>query len=190
MNILVTGGAGVAASCLYQTFPNAFYSDVVETESTSNLKNYFKCDLSNFDSVKKLTKNKDLIIHLGAESNPNSSWNKILKNNIISTKNLFDSAFQNNVQKIIFASSNRVYGGYELEHNRQLQLGKTEITEKTHVFPINYYAISKVFGENLAKWYSLTTDIKFYVLRIGALLSEKNDNPYAYADLGVKNKKW
>ena len=128
-----------------------------------------KVDFSNKNQIKNLFNGIDAIIHLAADSSPEASWESVLKNNIIATKNIFEQAKLSKVKKIIFASSNHVI------YTPEILTRKTKIKVKESPNPGSFYGISKLFGENLGKYYSREFGIKFIALRIGWTYPE--DNP-------------
>lgn len=80
-----------------QKIPNAYYVDLQKKKQIDRL----------FSNVKP-----DVVLHLGSK-NPSyseSSYNKFFKYNLISTKNLFFSTFENNKNaKFIFCNSSQIF---------------------------------------------------------------------------------
>jgi uronate dehydrogenase len=68
-------------------------------------------DLFNGAEVDRLVAGARAIIHFGAVGVEDSS-ERILKSNIVETKNIFDAGFRHAVKRIVFASSIHVIGFY------------------------------------------------------------------------------
>lgn len=186
--ILITGGSGKIASVLTNLKGELTFTDIVEPtkNSTSYNYNFIKGDLANKKFSNDVVLNHDIIIHLAASSSPMSRWEDVQKNNITAFQYLMDAAIKNNVEKIIFASSNHVVGMYEIEnaevyHNSNEN--KNKISENSPPRPDSFYGVSKLFGENLGRYYSDKYGINFISLRIGSILDKEHDHPFGYAEI-------
>jgi len=58
----------------------------------------------------------DAIVHLAAASRVDAQWPAILESNLIGAYNCFQAAREEEVETVVFASSNHVVGQYEREH--------------------------------------------------------------------------
>lgn len=131
-------------------------------------------DFSDKKQIRNLFKGVDTVIHLAADSIPKASWESVLKNNIISTYNVFEQARIVGVKKIIFASSSHVI------YSPEILKRKTKIKVGESPNPDSFYGVSKLFGENLGKYYSREFGIKFIALRIGWTFPE--DTPLIFKE--------
>ncbi|MCE5328899.1 GDP-mannose 4,6-dehydratase [bacterium] len=178
MSILVTGGAGFIGSTLCEKLTasnqkiicidnfNNFYNPLIKKNNISNLiknKNFtlYETDICDRNSLKKIFKeNKiELVIHLAAMAGVRPSIENPLlyeKVNIEGTINILDCLKENNIKKMIFASSSSVYGGNK----------KTPFSEEDKVDnPISPYAATKKAGELLCYTYHHLYDISIYCFR-------------------------
>lgn len=170
-NILVTGGAGFIPSHLVDlavekggnvTALDNLKDGKIENLEVSKDKIHFKkIDVRDFDNVKKIIKEKEIeiVFHFAANANvPHSVEDPKydFETNALGTFNVLKSCLENDVEKIIYASSAAVYGEPEY----------TPIDEKHPLNPISPYGASKLAGEKLGFAYYCTYGIPFVSMRI------------------------
>ena len=114
---------------------------------------------------------------MAADPRPEASWESIKKNNIEATFNVYNEVKNAGVKKIIFASTNHTqHGDTLLTTPETLDLKKNKILSlENNTNPDSLYAVSKLFGEDLGKYFSEQHKIKFIGLRIGWIV--KGDDP-------------
>lgn len=118
------------------------------------------------------------VIHLAAQSNPDTPWSPILRVNIEGTRNVYEAARESRVKRVVFVSSNHVTGAYEgfKPHLRlHFEPEPTRISVRDPVRPDSDYGVSKAFGEVLARYYCARWGLESICLRIGSVL--ENNNP-------------
>jgi GDP-L-fucose synthase len=118
-NILVTGGSGfVGTNLLIKLSKNKNFILYSNNFSNINFKrvtgvNYVQCNLENLKECKKICKNIDVVIMCAANSSGAAMIEKTplvhLSPNIRMNINMAEAAYEANVQKFIFISSNTVY---------------------------------------------------------------------------------
>ncbi|MDG7000697.1 MAG: SDR family oxidoreductase, partial [Nitrososphaerota archaeon] len=168
--VLVTGGAGFIGSHIVDKLVEEKYEvGVLDNLSTGNLANvsdhvsskrieFHNCDISDFDSVSKVVKEYDAVIHEAAlVSVSRSVENPLLTNkvNVDGTVNLLKASVDSGVQKFIYASSSSVYGDTET-----LPKKETMVT-----VPISPYGVSKLAAENYCRTFSKVYSLKTVCLR-------------------------
>lgn len=116
-------------------------------------------------AVYALLKDVDAVVHFGGASTE-GAFESLLPANFVGVFNLYEAARQHKVKRIVFASSNHVTGFYP-QHE--------VITAARPVRPDSYYAVSKAFGENLARFYFDRYGIETVCLRIGSSFAEPKD---------------
>jgi nucleoside-diphosphate-sugar epimerase len=177
LNVLVTGSQGRIGKIIRRGLASKF--DIWGIDKTLAPKNekVFSADLSDFGQLLKTFKKVqnisggiDTVIHLAADSRINALWDSILRNNITATRNVYECVRRFGIRKVIFTGTNHVTGGYE-KYNGPVSM----ITAKDPVCPDSDYAVSKMFGEVLARAYWELYAIRSICLRIGSVL--KNDDP-------------
>jgi len=171
--ILVTGGTGFIGSALVAFLLEKGYpvtvidhlsaSKTQNVESFSNFNNFklIELDLLDFEALRQVVNQCDLIFHLAANVDVRKAQVNTevdFQNNIVATKNLLECMRRSDVcKKIVFTSSSVVYG----EH-------PTMPTTENYgpLTPISLYGASKLACEALISGYVGTFGIKAVIFRL------------------------
>jgi uronate dehydrogenase len=119
-------------------------------------------DLGDAAAVERMVEGTSAIVHFGGVS-AEDSFERILRANIVGVQNVLDAARRHRVKRIVYASSIHTVGFYPTSER---------IDAEAVLRPDSYYAVSKAFGENLARLYVEKTGMDIACLRIGLVLSE------------------
>lgn len=204
MNILITGGAGFIGSTLADKLLeknnkivvidnfNDYYSPKLKEKNIKhNLdnKNYklYRGDICDKNLLSKIfEENKiDVVVHIAASAGVRPSIENPLsyvKNNIEGTVNILEVMKRKNVQRIVFASSNSIYGNCKEEiFSEDLKVSE----------PISPYAASKSACEQFLYTYSKLFDIQVVALRFFTVFDPRQRPDLAirkFIDLIKENK--
>ena len=180
-SILITGAAGFIGSHLFEAL-------IYENNYIIAIDNFNDYYLGKEEQIKEITKNYefskdymlirgnllnesiyseihcdiDVIFHLAAQAGVRYSIDhaaEVTNNNIGSTINIFEYSVQNNIKKVVYASSSSVYGNPIY----------TPLDENHPKIPISPYAVSKLCGEIYADLYYReyglpVTSLRFYTV--------------------------
>ena len=178
MKVLITGSNGVIGRVLMDQPAKDFDFFGVDILADPD-HNVFKADLSDYKEAEQVVERVqplDCIVHLAGDSNLEASWESVLKNNIIATRNVYEVSKRCGVKRIVFASSSHVTGAYEgIPPKLHEKTGFDLITVGDPIRPDSDYGTSKVFGESIARQYFERFGIESICLRIGLVL--QNDRP-------------
>ena len=151
-----------------------------------------QADLSDETQVKGIFNGLDAVVHLAAAASVQSSWNEVLNDNIIATYNVFEEARRAGVSKVVFGSSNHAQHTYVMgspfwceDLSRVKEHGLTKLSEPPA--PDSLYGVSKLFGEDLGRYYSKFFGIKVVSLRIGFAEREAMIEHMKTGDESLKN---
>lgn len=182
--VLITGGAGLIGSILIDKLSDRYdftSFDLKEAKGAHSVVG----DLSDIDSVEAAVSGHDAIVHLAADRSAEAEWESALKNNFISTYNVFESAKRTGVKRVVFASSQHATGGYYLVEPwkhivdgefSKLKHGEYELLDEScQIRPDGYYGTSKAYGEALGSYYNDYHGLSSIHLRIGWVVSR--DDP-------------
>lgn len=166
--VLVTGGAGFIGSQLVEHLVNKGYGvrvlDVISRGTMEYIQplidagkiEYIDGDIRYQDAVDKAMKGVDYVFHEAA-TNINRSekyHEESFDVNFKGSYNVFKSALDHNVKKVMFASSASVYG----------QPKVLPMSENHELNPITPYCVSKLASEYLLKFFS-RFGLKYTILR-------------------------
>lgn len=168
-NVLITGGAGFIGSHLVDRFIKEGASKVIvyDNFSTGN-RNFLekkpieiiKGDILNYKKLEESMKDVDLVSHHAAELEVFTGIENTLhdlRTNIEGTINVLNAAIENDVEKLIYASSGGVYG----------QAQFTPEPENHPLMPHWPYGVSKLAGEKYCLQYYLLYGLSTTSLRYG-----------------------
>jgi nucleoside-diphosphate-sugar epimerase len=166
--VLVTGGAGfVGTELVSQLVRGGYAVTVLDKKEKPNgwehIK-YIKGDIQNAAKCVIACAGQDFVIHLAAKPRiPESFINPddYFDNNVTGTKNILTAASAVGIRKFVYASSSSVYGNNPAPHK---PYHKPD--------PLNYYAMTKLFGEHLCKQYKNMFDLNYNILRFFTVYSE------------------
>ncbi len=164
-NIIVTGGSGSIGNKLARSFSSDYAN--VKVIDTNELPSAIKCEpnikfskgsILDYNFLLKEFKNVDFVFHQAGLLSAKESIEdpkKYVNVNITGTLNVLNAAKENNVKRVIFASSCSVYGNSK------------KYPEKEEYFcnPVNPYGISKLAAEHYCKNYSDLYNLDTVILR-------------------------
>ena len=166
--ILVCGGSGFIGLNVVKFFKNRNYS-VVATYKTKKPKNTYnatwvKADFTSTKNMKKVMRNSNIIIQCaGITSGAKNMVSKpfmFMGDNVIMNSLLIREAIQNKIQHFVFLSCTVMY------HHSNSRLKENDYDPQKKLN--NVYegmALTKVYIENICKFYAKRSNTKFSVLR-------------------------
>lgn len=185
LKLLVTGLNGVVGKALRPALEERYEISALSRSGVDGLPldRVFKADIADIKSISPAFEDIDVVLNLaadGGQSSPHgmdAGWDSMLKNNIIGTYNVLECARQAGVSRVILASSGATANGYELEEPYS-SLVSTEdvpipeswemVSEFSEPKPISLYGVTKLFGEDLGRFFALTTPMSVINLRISS----------------------
>lgn len=176
MKILLTGALGHIATRIVPKLAERFelvLTDLKEGEVAGLPVQ--PVDIADFEAVQSAMQGVDGVVHLAIASaraivKDRAAFNQhqgecfqrfneaSIETNVRGTYHLFEAARQNGVQRFVLGSSLTVFLGtppYERVH------------DGLPPRPSNFYAVTKLWGENLAEYYSRAFGMTVYCLRFG-----------------------
>jgi len=162
--VLITGVAGFIGSQVAKRFIREGYEvigvDDLSSGSVSNIPKgieFIRSDLSEKTTIVKLPKDCRKILHLAGQSSGEISFDDPeidLKKNTISTLNLIRYGLDNDVERIVYASSMSIYG----------QVAAGPVSEAQKPSPLSCYGVGKLATETYLDVYK--NQLPFVALRM------------------------
>lgn len=177
--ILITGSNGRIGSALVKHIDALFpeYNLILADLNVVD-KRGIKLDVSDLAATRSVFEDNDIdaVVHLAGLAAPDTPFEHLLPANIVGSYNIFQSAYENGVKRVIYASSAQTIEGYPLD---------IQVKEDMPTRPKNLYGVSKVFGEGLGAYYAYQKDIEVVAVRIGAFEYQQEWKQMSARDLSA-----
>lgn len=142
MKVLITGSSGFIGRHLTKSLKNKGFDIIATSRNQKNHNSDIKFIQADLSKQFNYNESVDVIIHTAGKFWENGeNLNKFMLSNYETTKNIVEYALRNEVKKIIYLSSIRVYG----------DINNSVLTEETPIINQNYYGLSKYLSECLLK---------------------------------------
>ncbi|MBM3956678.1 MAG: NAD(P)-dependent oxidoreductase [Gemmatimonadetes bacterium] len=186
MKIVVTGIAGKIGGIVARELRRDHEVVGLDLRAPDGLPAHL-VDLCEREALPGLFRGADAVIHLAAEPRhgPEVGWDLLMPRNVVPTANVFQAAHDCGVRRVVFASSMHVMGLYELdEPYRSIADGRYEgiepgsvplVTAEMPPRPDGRYAVTKLFGESLGRYYAEAEGMEVVSVRIGTV--GRDDRP-------------
>ena len=173
LKVLITGGAGFIGSHLADRLLELDNSVIVydnfdpyykgkRRNIEHNLKNLHyelvKGDILDYERLKEAMKDVNVVFHLAAQPGVRYSMSNPVKVNTVNatgTINVLRAVRENDVDKLVYASSSSVYGNVQ----------KLPMSEENPAEPISPYGVSKLAAEHYCRTYCQTYGLDVVTLR-------------------------
>ncbi|XOU94776.1 MAG: SDR family oxidoreductase [Candidatus Kerfeldbacteria bacterium] len=188
--IIVTGGAGFIGSNLtIELIKRGYQVKVIDNLSGGLLKNldpvkdeieFVKGDIRSLDLLEKQFTGYDAVLHqaaLGSVPRSIKDPYNTHTSNTTGTLNVLIAAKNQDIKKVVFASSSSVYGNRENSASQKV-VKKKEIMEPQ---PLSPYAVSKISAEYYVKVFSHIYDLPTITLRYFNVFGPRQNPNSEYA---------
>jgi putative NADH-flavin reductase len=115
-------------------------------------------DLSDLEAVRRAVVDMDTVIHLGAFPDDADFIDELLEPNVRGLYHVCAAAVDAGVSRLVLASSLQVISGIEKEGLIEIEDGAA---------PVNHYALTKVWAEQMGHMYARIHDLSVILVRIG-----------------------
>lgn len=159
--VLITGARGNIGRKLRAAWTDVYDLVLIDRDADEDDPDVIAADLETLDDD-WITHfhGVDTVVHLAANPDSDAPWDELIGPNLDAMANVFNAAALAGVERIVFASSNHVMGGYRERDDQP-------ITVERDPRPDGPYGAAKLFGERLGQSLARTFDLTFIALRIG-----------------------
>ncbi len=167
--IVITGASGYLAGLLASHFStHDGYELVLISRSANAQRDISIADVGHWEeSWTSLLQGAHTVVHLAGLRENSISWAQMQRANIDGTLNLFEAARLAKTDRVIFASTSWVLGGYFGTNTR--------LTPDLDPRPTSHYAVSKLAGESIARHYAERHGLSAICFRIGTCHKAEQD---------------
>ena len=173
--VLVTGAEGLIGTIVRERLGDR-YAIRSLTRAPAAFPSHV-ADVADLDAIRPALAGVDAVVHMAGTPHVSSSWEEVLRSNIVGTRNVLEAAREAGVGRVILASSNHAVGMYEIEAAPAIYADDDPrvVDERAEVRPDSDYGVSKVFAEALGRMYADRFGMRVVCLRIGSVLPD--DDP-------------
>jgi NAD+ dependent glucose-6-phosphate dehydrogenase len=181
--VLITGAAGRIGLEMTSRLKDRYdlrlhFNRTVPDEPA--VEDYVVADIAEFSQIAPAMEGIDSVVHLAGEPAVSTPWDRVNRANIVGLYNVYESARQAGVNRIVFASTNHVMGMNDRDEN-------WPVYSRQPVRPDSLYGVSKAFGETLGRHYYDRYGMSFINLRIGAYGERPRDEIARYMWLSPRD---
>jgi L-arabinose 1-dehydrogenase [NAD(P)+] len=166
--IALTGAAGNVGRALLEGFED--HDLVAFTHSEHEDVESELLEVTDADAVAEALSGVDVVVHLAGASSPDADWETVSEVNVEGTKHVLDAAVENDLDRVVLASSNHAVGTYNAvdADTERMTLGYADpVRADAPASPDSFYGVSKAACEALGERYAHHTDLTVVSLRIG-----------------------
>lgn len=171
--VAITGAAGNVGRVVQDAFddPTLFtHGEEPDMESTP-------LDVTDRERFVETLDGADVLVHLAGESSPYAAWDDVRTLNVDGTYNAYHAAVENDLDRVVYASSNHAVNGGGLVDPSDPETMRADaevIDHDDRPLPDSFYGVSKVASEALGDYFALREGLEVVNLRIGWLMSESD----------------
>jgi len=162
LSVLVTGSTGAVGKPVVERLAAAGHRvRGFARRPTPGLEDFVVGDLADEEKVREAVKGTDVVIHLGAYPDDADFLEVLLEPNVRGLYHVCNAAREFGVKRLVLASSIQVVGG---------AWKKNDVVPPDYgVRPINHYALTKVWSEEMGRMYARLYPLSVVNARIGWL---------------------
>jgi nucleoside-diphosphate-sugar epimerase len=178
--ILITGMSGVIGGLMRSALAPRYEIRGLNRGKMEGVE-CIQADVADLAAIRPAFEGIDTVVHLAAYAHMDDELNAHLQTNVIGAFNVYQASRDAGVKRVVFGSSGATQFYYEKEEpiNAMVEARWADVPEPrplvTHLSPVRpatLYGVSKVWGENLGRYYSDAFGISVLCIRIGRVTPE------------------
>lgn len=185
--VVVTGSGGRIGVILRRALRDRYDLRGIDRVPTPGMAGAVVASLTDLDAILPAFAGADAVVHLAADPRhtPDVWWDTLIPDNVVATANVYEAARRGGVKRVVFFSSMHVCGMYESDPPwSRVATGDYAgldpaavplVTAAMPARPDGPYAVSKIFGEALGRYYAEAHGMEVVVVRLGTV--GRDDRP-------------
>jgi nucleoside-diphosphate-sugar epimerase len=173
--VAITGAEGVIGTVLRRGLRDEY--ELITLTRTPQPFPHRVADVTDPAALERGFAGAGAVVHLAAAADLSASWDDVLAINMVGTRNVFEAARRAGVETVVFASSGHVIGTAEERAGPGIYApdDPRQFDEATAPEPDSVYAVGKLFGETLGRYYATAWRMRVICIRFGTVLPD--DDP-------------
>ena len=178
--VLITGASGLIGGLVLRDLSNRYQFSGLSRTPVAGIP-YRSASITDLDAIRPAFRGVDAVLHLGVSIDVDD-WDAQMAVTAEGTLNVFRAAQEAGVAQVVFMSSGSTMCGWEwdeaLPYGR-LARGDWDglaswplLNAETPARPDSPYAVAKLFGEHVGRYFSDRYGMQVIVIRLGAVLRE------------------
>ena len=179
--VVITGSTGRIGTILRQAFAGRYRLRSIDRVPTPDAPDAVVASLTDLPAILPVFEGADAVVHLAADPRhtPDIGWDTLMPDNVVASANVYEAARQGGATRVVFFSSMHVCGMYENDPPwSRIAAGDYAglipdrmplVTAEMPARPDGLYAVSKIFGEALGKYYAEAHGMEVVVVRLGTV---------------------
>ena len=182
--ILITGASGLIGGLVRRDLSDTYEFSGVSRTAVPGIP-YTVASIADLDAIRPAFRGVDGVLHLGVSVDVDN-WDEQMDVTALGTLNVFRAAQEAGVPKVVNMSSGSTMCGWEwddaLPYGRLARGEWDGLTEwplldsRTPPRPDSPYAVAKLFGEHVGRYFSDRHGMQVIVIRLGGVLPEDQPN--------------
>lgn len=185
--VLVTGASGLIGGLVIERLGEKYELSGLSRRPVTSIR-HLQADVVDRAAIRPAFDGIHTVLHLAAANDPSvvEHWENTMAVTVNGTLNVYEVAREAGVKRVVFMSSGCVQLAYEWAEgspygklangpDHELPESWPMVDRTWPVRPDSPYAVGKLFGENVGRYYADKYGISTLVIRLGAVL--KGDRP-------------
>jgi nucleoside-diphosphate-sugar epimerase len=182
--VLITGSSGLIGGLTIQHLGDKYEFSGLSRRPTPGVP-HTQADITDAAAIRPAFEGIHTVLHLAAATGADEwlEWAPTMAMTVNGTLNVYEAARQAGVRRVLFMSSGCVQLGWEWDERYpfgtlangpedQIPAAWPMVDLSWPVRPDSPYAVGKLFGENLGRYYADKHGISSLVIRLGGVLKE------------------
>jgi NAD+ dependent glucose-6-phosphate dehydrogenase len=179
--VLVTGASGLIGGLVLRDLADRYDLSGMSRHAVAGIP-YTEAPVTDLAAVRRAVQGMDMVLHLAGETKNDDNWDDHFQVTAGGTINVLRAAADAGVKRVVFMSTGSTMCGWEWDDSLpygRLARGEWDglqdwplLDQVTPPRPDSPYAVAKLFGEHVGRYFSDRHGMQVIVIRLGAVLPD------------------